>query len=116
MIRYKRLQRLCLYVTGQSLLTQTAVLNLWRLRQGLLASGHGCEAEVLDLKRWPWLAERDKVVATPLLVGHLPAPSIRVLGDLSDLDAVLRALDLGPVSPIHAADVWIRSACASRDH
>lgn len=52
------------------------------------------ELDVVDLKRHPEAAAASDVIATPLLVKESPAPFLRIVGDLSDQEKVLLALDL----------------------
>ena len=52
------------------------------------------ELNVIDTQERPDLAEQERVLATPALVRHLPLPRRKIIGDLSDWEAVLRALDL----------------------
>ena len=50
--------------------------------------------EVIDIYQQPDLARRDQIVAVPTLIRRLPLPMRRLLGDLSNLESVLRGLDL----------------------
>jgi circadian clock protein KaiB len=85
--------RLCLFVSGRSSRSETAVSNLRRLLQGLPAQDY--ELEVVDVRSDPARAEAERVLVTPTLVKVGPTPSRRVVGDLSDGAQVARALDLG---------------------
>jgi len=49
---------------------------------------------VVDLSTQPHLAGRDQIVALPTLVRKLPEPIKRVIGDLSNIDRVMLAIDL----------------------
>jgi circadian clock protein KaiB len=53
--------------------------------------------EIVDVAERPDLAERHRVLATPMVVRSGP-PHRRVVGDLSNLDEVLLALDLPTVA------------------
>ena len=50
--------------------------------------------EVVDVLQRPDLAETEHILATPSLVRHQPLPRRKIVGDLSDWDAVVLALDL----------------------
>ena len=52
--------------------------------------------EVVDLLKNPRLAKDDQIVAIPTLVRRLPEPMRKIIGDLSDTEAVLVGLDLRP--------------------
>ena len=57
--------------------------------------GH-CNLRVIDLCQQPAMAEADQIVALPTLIRKLPPPLRRIIGDLSDREGVLNALDLKP--------------------
>jgi circadian clock protein KaiB len=50
--------------------------------------------EVIDILQQPALAKDDQIVAVPTLIKRLPMPMRRFIGDLSNRDALLVALDL----------------------
>jgi circadian clock protein KaiB len=52
------------------------------------------EIEVIDLTKLPHLAKADQILAVPTLVRSIPEPMKRIIGDLSDADRALVALDL----------------------
>ena len=52
------------------------------------------EISVIDVNRRPDLAEQERVLATPALVKTGPLPRQCVVGDLADIEEVLRALSL----------------------
>jgi len=85
-----------LYVAGESPKSLEAFTNLKRLCEDHLADRY--EIEVVDLLENPRLARRDEIVAIPTLVGQLPAPVRKIIGDLSDAERVLAGLQLRPVS------------------
>lgn len=51
--------------------------------------------EVIDVIKHPLRALADGVLVTPSLCKLSPSPAMRIVGNLSDTDAVLRALGLG---------------------
>jgi circadian clock protein KaiB len=81
-----------LYVAGQSPASLDAFANLKRLCEEHLAGRY--EIEIVDLIEQPTRARSDDVVAIPTLVRHLPAPTRRIIGDLSNTERVLSHLRL----------------------
>lgn len=81
-----------LFVTGQTPRTERAIVNLRRICDAHL--GNLYQLHVIDVLEQPQLAEDEKILATPTLIKELPPPARRIVGDLSDTDAVLRGLDL----------------------
>lgn len=83
-----------LYVAGTLPKSVRAIANLNRICEEHL---HGrYDLEVIDLYQQPGLAEGDQILVLPTLIKKLPAPPRRLIGDLSDTNRVLRALDLRP--------------------
>ena len=85
--------RLRLYIGGESPRAIRAASNLRRLCNQLL--GDDWELEVIDVVDRPDLAEDARVFATPTVVKLTPAPIRRAIGDLSDIQRLAAALDLG---------------------
>jgi len=54
------------------------------------------ELSVIDVVAEPHRAEHDRVIATPTLIKSFPLPARRVVGDFSNRDELLSALDLAP--------------------
>lgn len=90
-----------LYITGRTPNSVAAVRNLQHIcAKGV--DGSEFEVDVIDVLENPDLAEEEKILATPTLVKALPMPLRKIIGDLSDHQKVLVALDLIPplgVSP-----------------
>ena len=83
-----------LYVVGGTPASERALHCVAGLRSQL---GDTADVEVVDLRDRPDLAERERIVATPLLVRVAPEPVRRIVGDLSDLDRVRWSLGLPAV-------------------
>jgi circadian clock protein KaiB len=83
-----------LYVTGNSLHSQRAVANLHHLCTDILPGNY--ELSVVDVLADPDQAEQDRILATPTLIRVRPEPARRIIGDLSDTQRVMLALDLQP--------------------
>jgi circadian clock protein KaiB len=83
-----------LYVTGATRRSLQAVRTVKALCEQHLAGRY--ELEVVDLYQQPERAKTAKIIAVPTLVKELPLPMRQLIGDLSDPDRVLIALDLKP--------------------
>ena len=79
-----------LYVTGQSHRTSLAIENLTRLLEEVLSNEY--DLKVIDVLDNPKIAEEQLILATPTLVRTFPFPTVRLVGDFSDRDGLLRAL------------------------
>jgi circadian clock protein KaiB len=86
-----------LYVAGQSPKSLHALANLERLCEAHLSGRY--EIEIIDLVERPALAKGDDILAIPTLVRRLPAPSRRIVGDLSNTARVLAGLQLQVAVP-----------------
>lgn len=92
--RTQELYALVLYVVGGSQASRRAVANLRAICDELLEGRFALE--VIDLRECPELAGERDILAAPTLVKERPPPTVRLIGDLSDRQRVLAALDLGP--------------------
>lgn len=79
-----------LFVSGYSAATQRILQSLHHLLEESLGSPY--TLKVIDIYRHPEQAEADQVSATPTLVKVYPRPVRRIVGDLDDVDRVLRLL------------------------
>jgi circadian clock protein KaiB len=84
--------QLRLYVSGFTPRSQRAIDNLRNICERHLPGRY--RIEVVDLYKSPGLAQDEQIIAIPTLVKVRPFPQRRVIGDLSNVDRVLRALDL----------------------
>lgn len=81
-----------LYVAGQTTRSASALSNLRQLCDKHLAGRH--RIEVIDLGAKPELARQDQIVAIPTLVRKLPEPIRKIVGDLSNTERALVALEV----------------------
>lgn len=65
-------------------------LSDWLRRAG----SDGVHLEVIDVFERPDLAESEHILATPTLIRRYPPPRRKIVGDLSDWEAVALSLDL----------------------
>jgi len=91
-VRKKR--KLSLYVSDRTLKSVAAYSNLKKI-----CGEHPeaeCRIEMIDIEKSPRSAVENEIVAIPTLVKTFPLPVRRVIGDLSNTEKVLAALDLRP--------------------
>jgi len=81
-----------LYVAGQTPKSLGAFANLKQLCEDNLAGRY--HIEVVDLTKEPHRAQHDQIVALPTLIRKLPEPIKRVIGDLSNAERVMLAIEL----------------------
>jgi circadian clock protein KaiB len=86
-----------LYIAGDSPKSRTALANLERLCDSHLKGKY--KIEVIDLKTRPELAKADQILALPTLIRKIPEPMKRLIGDLSNAERALVALDLEATAP-----------------
>ncbi|MCF7935355.1 MAG: circadian clock KaiB family protein [Synergistales bacterium] len=89
----KRQIHLKLFVTGMTARSSKAVDNLDHICSVYLKDR--CTVEIVDVLEQPWLAEQDRILATPTLIRVRPEPERRVIGDLGEIPRVLEILDVG---------------------
>lgn len=81
-----------LYIAGDSPRSRTALANLTKLCETQLKDKY--DIEVIDLTKRPDLAKADQILAVPTLIRRIPEPMKRIIGDLSNADRALIALDM----------------------
>ncbi len=81
-----------LYVIQHTPKSRAAIENLKRLCEAHLDGNH--RIEVIDLLKYPERAREDEILAIPTLVRKLPKPIRKIIGDLSQTDRVLVALNV----------------------
>jgi circadian clock protein KaiB len=83
-----------LYVAGQSPQSLVAYANLKALCEEHLGGRY--RIEIVDLLETPQLAREDQIVAVPTLVRKLPAPIMKIVGNLANAERTLVGLQLKP--------------------
>jgi circadian clock protein KaiB len=81
-----------LYEAGASVNSVRAIANLKAICEAHLADRY--DLEIIDVHLDESIAQRDQIIALPLLVRTQPAPERRLIGDMSDTQKVLRGLGL----------------------
>ena len=83
-----------LYVAGSTPQSSRAITNLKAICETHLKNRY--DLTVVDLYEQQERAQEDQIVVAPTLVRHFPLPVRRMIGDLSQTERVLTALDLLP--------------------
>jgi len=81
-----------LFISGLTSRSQRAIANLQNICESHLAGRY--RIEVIDLDKSPGRAHDEQIIALPTLLKVSPLPPLRVIGDLSRVDKVLRGLDI----------------------
>ena len=86
---------LTLYVAGQTPKSLTALTNLKRICEEHLEGRYALE--VIDVTKHPEVAIEQQILALPTLVRKIPTPMRKLIGDLSNTEKALIAMDIRPV-------------------
>ena len=84
--------RLQLFVAGASFHSTQAITNLRQVCETHLAGRY--RLEIIDVYQQKQAAEREQIIALPLLIKRSPLPERRLIGDMSDTQRVLIGLGL----------------------
>lgn len=84
-----------LFIAGHSSRSERAVANL---RRASALANAPFDLLIVDVLERPESAEEHKILATPTLVKEKPPPCRRIIGDLSNLDALLAELNITPIT------------------
>jgi len=79
-----------LFVSGHSLATEQTLETLHQLLERSLS--HPYTLKVIDVLKHPEQAEANQIAATPTLVKVWPKPGRRIVGELHDVETILRLL------------------------
>ncbi|MBD2346795.1 circadian clock KaiB family protein [Anabaena subtropica] len=81
-----------LYVAGNTLRSMRAIQMLKKICEQYLAGRY--EMEIIDIYQQPEILEKDHIFAVPTLIKELPLPLQKLIGDLTNVDKVIIALDI----------------------
>ena len=81
-----------LFVTGILPNSTRAIKNINAICEQYLKGRY--ELEVIDIYQQPSLAITEEILAVPVLIKKFPLPEERMIGDLSNIEDVLKELDL----------------------
>ena len=90
----ENIYKLRLYVTGATPNSTRAISNLANFCESYLKGKY--ELEVIDIYQQPEIAEKEQIIALPLLIKLSPLPQRRMVGDLSDTKKMLKGFNLVP--------------------
>src|SRR5258708_35322338 len=77
-----------LFVTGASPNSTRAISNLKNICEEYLKNRY--ELEIIDVYQQPLIAEREQLIALPLLIKKAPGIERRLIGDMSNTQKVLK--------------------------
>jgi circadian clock protein KaiB len=81
-----------LYITGASPNSTRAVNNTKAFCEKYLKDNY--DLQVIDVYQQPLTAQREQIIALPLLIKSFPLPQKRLIGNMSDTGKVKKGLDL----------------------
>ena len=84
---------LCLFVSGNLPNSASAIVNIKAICEKYLKGRY--ELEIIDIYQQPSLALTEEIIAVPVLIKKFPLPEVRIIGDLSNYEKVLKGLGLG---------------------
>ena len=79
-----------LFITGTSAVSVRAINNLHAILNQYLKDKY--ELEIIDVHQQPSMVKDDDVMAVPMLIKKYPFPKKRLVGDMSDINRVLKGL------------------------
>ena len=79
-----------LYVTGASPNSLRAIENTRNLCEEYFNENY--ELEIIDVHQQPCIAKKENIIALPLLIKKHPLPEKRLIGDMSDMERVLKSI------------------------
>jgi len=81
-----------LFVTGILPNSARAVVNIKAICEQYLKGRY--ELEIIDIYQQPALALTEDIIAIPVLIKKFPLPEESLIGDMSDIENVLKGLNL----------------------
>ena len=81
-----------LFITGASINSRRAVVNVKEICEKYLKDNYSLE--IIDVYQQKALAEKEQIIALPLLIKSHPLPTRRLIGDMSDTQKVLKGLGI----------------------
>src|ERR1700739_4181623 len=81
-----------LYVTGATSNSIKAISNLKNICDKYLKDRY--DLEIIDVYQKGEIAQKEQLIALPLLIKESPLPLKRLIGNMSDTEKVLKGLEL----------------------
>ncbi len=88
--------KLRLFIAGASPNSMRAISNMTSFCENYLKESY--TLEIIDVHQQPSLAENEQIIALPLMIRSSPAPERRLIGDMSDIEKVIKDLGLVRIS------------------
>ena len=81
-----------LFITGASPNSVRAINNLKQLCEAHMAGRY--ELQIIDVYQQPGIAEKEQIIALPLMIRKYPLPERRLIGDISETTKILKTLGI----------------------
>ena len=81
-----------LFVAGASANSARAISNIKAICKLYLNNRYNLE--IIDVYQQPLIAQKEQLIALPLLIKKIPLPECRIFGDMSDIKKVLKGLGI----------------------
>ena len=81
-----------LYITGASPNSLRAIANTKNLCEEYIKEEY--DLQVIDVYQQPNVAGEENIIALPMLIKKHPLPEKRMIGDMSDMERVLKGIGL----------------------
>lgn len=81
-----------LYIVGNSINSVRAIKNITSICETYLKNRFALE--IIDIAENPSMANTEDIIAVPLLIRTFPPPKEKIIGDLSDTQNILDALNI----------------------
>jgi len=81
-----------LFITGASPNSVRALTNIKEVCENYLKGRY--KLEIIDVYQQAEIAEKEQLVALPMLIRKQPLPEKRLIGDMSDIQKVLKGLEI----------------------
>lgn len=81
-----------LFITGATPNSVRALTNIKQICENHLKGRYSLE--IIDVYQQEEIAEKEQLIALPLLIRKLPLPERRLIGDMSDIQKVLKGLEI----------------------
>ncbi len=79
-----------LYITGATPNSVKAISNIRHICESFLKERY--DLQIIDVYKDASVAQKEQIIALPLLIKKLPLPERKLIGDLSETEKVLKAL------------------------
>ncbi|WP_247236257.1 circadian clock KaiB family protein [Telluribacter sp. SYSU D00476] len=81
-----------LFITGASVNSLRAVTNIKKICDTYIKDNYSLE--IIDVYQEKTIAEKEQIIALPLLIKSFPLPEKRLIGDMSDTQKVLKGIGI----------------------